>query len=210
MGSRIDEHFASLRPWGDEARALRAIVLDAGLEETWKWKQPCYVHADTNVAMISTFTRHASLSFFAGVLLDDPDGVLTTPGANSQSARQLRVVSVDDVERLEPEIRRLLRQAKRHAAAGTRVEFTAKDELELPVELAARFDDVEGLEAAFLALTPGRQRGFVLHIAGAKQAATRAKRVDGHLDRILAGKGIHDCVCGRSARMPRCDGSHSR
>ena len=95
-------------------------------------------------------------------------------------------------------------------ASTRRVEFTAKDELELPDELVDRFEDVAGLEDAFFALTPGRQRGFVLHISGAKQSATRASRVEGHIERILAGKGIHDCVCGRSARMPRCDGSHSR
>lgn len=210
MSTEVDDHYDGLDAWADEARALRALVLDAGLTETWKWKQPCYVHAGTNVVMVAVFKEHCDLAFFAGVLLDDPDGLLTVPGADSQSARQFRFTSVAEIAEREPAIRRFLTEAKAHAEAGTKVEFTAKDELELPDELLDRFDDVEGLEAAFHALTPGRQRGFVLHIAGAKQAATRAKRVEGHLERILAGKGIHDCICGKSARMPRCDGSHSR
>lgn len=206
----IEEFYAGLDAWRDEAAALRAIVLDVGLEETWKWRQPCYVHAGTNVVMVAPFKEHCDLAFFAGVLLSDPDGLLTVPGKDSQSARQFRFTSVAEIERHDAAIRGFLTEAKDHAEAGTKVEFAAKDELQLPDELLARFDDVEGLEGAFHALTPGRQRGFVLHIAGAKQSATRAKRVEGHLERILAGKGIHDCVCGTSARMPRCDGSHSR
>lgn len=206
----IEEFYAGLETWRDEAAALRSIVLDLGFDETWKWRQPCYVYAATNVVMVAPFKNHCDLAFFAGVLLDDPDGLLTSPGEDSQSARQFRFTSLEEIDRHEHAIRRLLNDAKEHAAAGTKVEFAARDELELPAELIARFADVDGLEEAFHSLTPGRQRGFVLHIRGAKQSATRSKRVEGHIDRILAGKGIHDCICGRSGRMPRCDGSHSR
>ncbi len=206
----IEDFYAGLDAWRNEAAALRAIVLDVGFDETWKWRQPCYVHADTNIVMVAPFKEHCDLAFFAGVLLTDPDGLLTVPGKDSQSARQFRFTSLLEIQRHDAAIRRFLGEAKRHAEAGTKVEFAAKDELELPDELVERFDDVEGLEHAFHALTPGRQRGFVLHIGGAKQPTTRAKRVESHLDRILAGKGIHDCICGKSSRMPRCDGSHSR
>lgn len=190
--------------------ALRRIVLSSGLTEEWKWKQPCYTHGGKNVAMISSFKHHASLSFFQGVLLTDSAGLLTTPGKGSQSARQWRFGSLSDVEEQTANISSYLAEAIGHVDAGTEVSFPAKDELDLPVELTDRFADVDGLEAAFMALTPGRQRGFVLNINGAKQSATRSARVDKHLDRILAGKGIHDCVCGKSAKLPRCDGSHSR
>jgi len=206
----VDAFFAELDAWADECRALRTILVDAGLTETWKWKQPCYTHTDKNVAMISPFKNHASLSFFQGVLLTDEAGLLTVPGKDSQSARQWRFTSVEDIAAHRSTVVAYLEEAVRHVDEGTAVDFTAKDALELPAELVARFADVDGLEEAFMGLTPGRQRGFVLHIDGAKQSATRSARVEKHLDRILAGRGIHDCICGKSARMPRCDGSHSR
>ena len=207
---KVDAFFIELDRWGDEARALREIVDTCGLEVAWKWKQPCYVHGGTNVLMIAPFAKYCALAFFAGALLDDPDGVLVAPGKDSQSARQLRFTAVEEVTAQRERIVGFIEAAKRNVDEGTKVEFTAKDELELPVELVERFADVDGLETAFHALTPGRQRGFVLHISGAKKAATRSSRVEGHMERILAGKGIHDCVCGKSAKMPRCDGSHAR
>lgn len=210
MVNEVDEFYAQLDQWGSECRKLRELVLASGLTEALKWKQPCYTHGGKNVAMVTAFKNYASLSFFQGVLLNDDAGVLTTPGKDSQSARQWRFGSVDEVVEQESRITAYLAEAVGHIDAGTQVEFTAKDKLELPVELLDRFDSVDGLEDAFMALTPGRQRGYVLNIGGAKQAATRAGRVDKHLDRILAGFGIHDCYCGRSARMPRCDGTHSK
>ncbi len=210
MGSEIDDYFETIDSWRDEAAALRSVLQATPLVEDWKWNQPCYTHEGKNVAMIAPFAKYCSLSFFAGVLLADPDGLLITPGKDSQSARQLRFTSVDAIEARKEAIVAFVAEAIRHVDEGTKVDFSAKDELELPVELIDRFADVDGLEAAFQALTPGRQRGFVLHISGAKQSTTRAKRVESHLDRILAGKGIHDCICGKSARLPRCDGSHSQ
>lgn len=210
MDERVEEFFASAGVWGEEMRTLRAAVTSTGLAEEWKWSQPCYTHDGKNVAMISAFSRHCSLSFFRGVLLTDPDGLLTTPGKDSQSARQFRFTSTDQVEEHVDAIRTFIAEAVAQVEARTRVAFPARDELELPAELVERFADVEGLEAAFRALTPGRQRGYVLQIEGAKRAVTRRARVDKHIVRILAGRGIHDCVCGQTARPPRCDGSHSR
>lgn len=206
----IEAFFDDAPTWRNEMTTLRPLVLAAGLDEDWKWKQPCYTAAGKNVVMIAPFARYCALAFFQGVLLDDPAGLLVTPGANSQSARQLRFTSVDEIEEHREAIDAFLAEAVTHAEQGTAVSFTAKDELVLPAELLERFDTVDGLEAAFTALTPGRQRGFVLHIDGAKKQSTRLARVDKHTERILAGKGIHDCVCGKSARMPRCDGSHAR
>lgn len=210
MTAQADEYFASAEKWPDEMRALRPLVLAAGLDEDWKWNQPCYTHDGKNVVMIAPYAKYCALAFFQGVLLDDPEGLLVAPGKDSQSARQLRFTSPNEVAEHESTIVRFLREAMSHVDKGTRVEFPAKDELDLPDELVERFDVVEGLEEAFMALTPGRQRGFVLHISGAKQSATRGARVDKHIERIMAGKGIHDCICGKSGRMPRCDGSHSR
>jgi len=210
MTSQIDEFFASADTWPDEMNALRKLVLSAGLTEDWKWRQPCYTHNNKNVVMIAPFAKYCALAFFQGVLLADGDQLLVSPGEDSQSVRQLRFTSVAEVDEHKASIAQYLTEAMGHAEAGTKVDFAAKENLELPDELVDRFDDVDGLEEAFAALTPGRQRGFVLHISGAKQSKTRAARVDKHVDRILAGKGIHDCICGESGRMPRCDGTHAR
>lgn len=210
MATEIDGFFADAEQWREEMLALRPLVVASGLHEEWKWRQPCYTHRGKNVVMIAPFKSHCTLSFFQGVLLSDTEGLLTSPGKDSQSARQWRFTSVEEIVRRSDTIAAYLDEAMGHVDAGTAVEFTAKDTLQLPDELIERFDQVDGLEDAFHDLTPGRQRGFVLHINGAKKSSTRSSRVDGHVDRILAGKGIHDCVCGKSARLPRCDGSHSR
>lgn len=209
MRAEIDNFFTSAAKWRDEMAELRTYVLAGEFDEEWKWKQPCYTHAGKNVVMVAPFTNYVALAFFQGVLLADDDGVLVAAGKDSQSARQLRFTSIDEVREQRKRIAEYLAEAKRHVDEGTVVAFPAKDELVLPNELRERFVDVDGLEDAFMGLTPGRQRGLVLHIAGAKQEATRRSRVDKHIERILAGKGIHDCVCGKSARMPRCDGSHN-
>lgn len=210
MRSKIDGFFAESGRWHDEKAALRTVLLSGGLEEQWKWRQPCYTHEGKNVAMIAPYVKHVALAFFQGVLLVDGAGLLVAPGKDSQSVRHLRFTSVGEIEELTAVISSYVAEAMAHASAGSVVEFPAKDQLKLPDELVERFVDVDGLEEAFMALTPGRQRGLVLHISGAKQSATRSSRVEKNIDRILAGKGIHDCICGKSARLPRCDGSHAR
>ncbi|MFW2383934.1 MAG: DUF1801 domain-containing protein [Acidimicrobiales bacterium] len=210
MNSQIEGFFASADQWPDVVNVLRKLVLAAGLVEEWKWRQPCYTHNGKNVVMIAPFAEYCALAFFQGVLLTDHDRLLVAPGKDSQSARQLRFTSSTEVAEHEAIIAAYLTEAMGHVDAGTRVEFSAKEDLELPVELVDKFDEVDGLEEAFMALTPGRQRGFVLQISGAKQSSTRNARVEKHIERIMAGKGIHDCICGKSGRMPRCDGSHAR
>lgn len=206
----VDEYIGSLGKWASEAAALRQILLDADLDETVKWRQPCYTHAGKNVALIAPLSDCCALSFVNGVLLADHDARLVAPGVNSQSVRYLPFVSVAEIRADRDVTLRYLAEAKSHIDRGSTVAFASLDELKLPAELVERFADVDGLEGAFRALTSGRQRGLVLHIEGAKQPATRARRVESHIERILAGKGVHDCVCGKSERMPRCDGSHAR
>ncbi|MEM7094611.1 MAG: DUF1801 domain-containing protein [Actinomycetota bacterium] len=205
----VDHFFTTAETWRDEMLQLRQLALATGMTEVYKWKQPCYVQGGTNVAIISPFVNYCALSFFQGVLLGDHAGRLVAPGEDSQSSRSLRFTSVAEIDDLSEVISTYLREAMARADEGAKVAFPARHELELPDELVELFDEVDGLEEAFAALTPGRQRGFVLQIGGAKQSATRRSRAAKHVDRILAGKGIHDCICGRSSRMPRCDGSHA-
>jgi uncharacterized protein YdeI (YjbR/CyaY-like superfamily) len=188
---RIDRYLAKDRPWRDEMVAFRAILLDEGLTETLKWRAPCYAAHGTNVAIIGTTKDAALLSFFAGALLTDPDGLLVPPGDHSRAGRVLRVTDSARIAEVEPALRRLIREAVENARLGRRVDLP-KDDIDLPGELVEAMRDDAELGAAFRALTPGRQRGYAVHIAGAKQPDTRRARIKKHRARILDGKGLHD------------------
>jgi uncharacterized protein YdeI (YjbR/CyaY-like superfamily) len=142
--------------------------------------------------------------------LSDPAGILQKPGANTQAARVVRLTSLAQIVKLRATLARYLREAIAIEQAGTKVDPAATPEFALPAELAAMFEVVPGLQTAFESLTPGRQRGYALHFAGAKQSRTRTARIEKCVPKILAGKGMHDCICGLSQRMPACDGSHQR
>lgn len=204
----VDDWLADLEAWRDEAAALRRIVLAAGLEETVKWGQPCYTDAGRNIAIVSWRKGSAILSFFKGALLDDPEGRLVQPGA-ARAGRYLPFTTVAAIEAAEPRIRALLAQAVAVERAGLRLP-PRPDTIAFIPELQERLDADPAFREAFEALTPGRQRTYDHHFGRAKQSATRVARIEAATERILAGKGLRDCVCGRSQRLPRCDGSHAR
>lgn len=185
----VDEFLACATSWHDECAALRAILLDCGLGEAIKWGKPCYTHDGSNIAIVQPFKDFLALMYFKGALLDAPDGVLQEQGENTRSARRLCFTSVAQVAEMEATVRDLVRQAIEVDQAGLTVD---PPELELVDELQARLDDDPALKAAFEALTPGRQREYNLYVSGAKQSQTRARRVDKHAPRILAGKGLRD------------------
>lgn len=188
----VDAYLADAGAWREEMAALRQVLLAAGLDEAVKWGKPCYSAAGGNVAIIQPFKTCLALMFFKGALLRDPQGVLRVQGANSQAAKRLEFTSVAEVEAAAPVARAYIAEAVALEKAGAKVDFAAKRALELPDELVNALDADPALAAAWAALTPGRQRAYVLHIAGAKQAATRAARIDRHRERILAGKGLND------------------
>ncbi|ETX14884.1 hypothetical protein OCH239_21275 [Roseivivax halodurans JCM 10272] len=188
---RIDRYLAKDRPWRAELLALRALLLSEGLSETLKWRSPCYVAHGGNVAMADGMKDCAVVSFFKGVLLEDPEGLLVSPGPNSRSARFYKATSVAQIEADAEKLRALIRQAVENEGAGRKVDLPA-DDLSLPEELEAALDADPELAEAWQALTPGRRRGYVVHIGGAKQAATRTARIEKHRPRILAGLGMHD------------------
>ena len=178
--------------WPDELNELRRIVQECGLTEELKWGVPCYTSEKKNIAIVSAFKEYCSLSFFKGALLRDEQGILTSPGENSQSARQIRFTSVEEITPLESILKDYLREAMEVEKSGQKVDFKAKSELTLPDELQAMFRKLPALESAFRALTPGRQRGYVLFFSSAKQPQTRAARIEKHIPRILEGLGMHD------------------
>lgn len=177
--------------WTAPLGALRELLQEAGLEELMRWGSPCYAVDGGNVLMLTSFKEFCALSFFKGTLLPDPEGLLESPGPNSQAMRLLKFTSLAQVEERREATRALIRAAIEVERSGAKVVFTPGRE-PVPEELAARLEADPALRAAFDALTPGRQRSHVLFVGGAKQSATRASRVDKCVPKILAGKGFQD------------------
>lgn len=205
-----DAWYAADRRFAGALAALRDLVLGEGLDETTRWGQPTYVDGDRNVCMISERSAGATLSFLRGALLEDPDGRLISPGAASRHVRYLQFTGAEAVATERDAILAFLRQAVANERAGLRVPDLDPDDLVFVDVIVERMEADAVFAEAFEALTPGRQRGYDLHLRGAKQKATREARLARCTERILAGKGLHDCICGRSQRFPRCDGSHNR
>lgn len=189
-GSKVDAFVSRAKRWQGEIRALRSILLECGLDEALKWGKPCFMFEGRNVALIQPFKEHCSLLFFKGALIQDTHGLLRSQGENTQSAMRLEFTSKGQIKKAV-----VKDHAKRAIAveqAGLHVDFKARRELQLPKELAQTLSEDSRLAKAFRALTPGRQRGYVLHFTGAKQSKTRTARIEKCIPRILAGKGIND------------------
>ncbi|MEZ6015892.1 MAG: YdeI/OmpD-associated family protein, partial [Planctomycetota bacterium] len=177
--------------WTAELAALREVLLQSGLTEEMKWGSPCYTLEGKNVVMLSAFKDCCALGFFKGVLLQDERGVLVAPGPNSQAVRQLRFDSIEQVHAQRKLATEFLAAAISLERSGREVSFRAAPE-PMPLELQARLDADPALSAAFDALTPGRRRSHILHVAGAKQAETRAARAERCAAKILAGQGFNE------------------
>lgn len=176
----------------DALDMLRAMLLDAGLTEALKWGKPAYLLAGATVAILYDFKDTAAVGFWKGVLLADPQGLLTAPGENSQSMRMARFADAQGVRAAEEALRALIADAIRVERAGLTVKFEKSAEPALPAELTERMEALPALRVAFEALTPGRRRGYAIYIAGAKQSRTRADRVEKCIPLILEGKGLND------------------
>ncbi|MBI5611285.1 MAG: YdeI/OmpD-associated family protein [Deltaproteobacteria bacterium] len=177
--------------WTPALVQLRELALASGLTEELKWGSPCYTLEGKNVAMIVAFKESCALQFFKGAAMSDPDGLLERPGPNSQYGRFVRFLANEHVAPKRPQLLKLLEQAIALERAGVQVEPKAERE-PLPEELEQRLAADPKLAEAFQALTPGRQRSHVLHISGAKQSETRARRVDRCVPEILAGRGFFE------------------
>lgn len=175
--------------WQDCLEALRGIVLSHSLTETVKWGVPAYMYQNKNVLLISALKGYCMLSFFDGVQLNDPHKILEKSGENSNIWRILKFTALTQIESKESAIHELIKQAIEHTASGKKSIKPPPSSIELPDELKLQFKKNKALEKAFFALTPGRQRGYLLFFTSAKQSATRTNRIEKSIAAILAGKG---------------------
>jgi uncharacterized protein YdeI (YjbR/CyaY-like superfamily) len=180
-----------VHPWKEELRYLRRIVLECGLTEEVKWGVPCYTFQESNVLLISAFKNYCSISFFKGSLLNDPKGILEKPGKNTQAGRLIKFTNTEKVREIETDIRSCVFEAIEIEKAGQKVNFRKNPE-PIPEELLQKFEELPALKAAFEALTPGRQRGYILHFSQPKQSKTRESRIKKCIEKIMNGKGFHD------------------
>lgn len=173
-------------------RHLRVIVLQSGLKEELKWSQPCYTYNGKNVLLLATFKNYCFLSFFKGALLKDEQKILYSPGVNSQATRQLRFTTLSEVVDQNNFIMAYIKEAIELEKANAKVAFKAKEELLFPDELIQKMESDPAFKQAFLDLTPGRQRGYILHFTAAKQSSTRSARIEKSVHKIMQGKGWNE------------------
>lgn len=189
---KVDFYFDKAKKWQEEVRKLRTIVLGCGLDEELKWGCPCYTHQGNNIVLIHDFKEYCALLFFKGALLKDAKGILVQQTKNVQSARQMRFASIGEIKKLAPIVKAYIDEAIDVEKSGLKVEFKKTKELAMPEEFKGRLDAMPELKKAFTALTPGRQRAYLLHFSSAKQSKTREARVEKNIPRILKGIGLDD------------------
>lgn len=205
---KVDGFLSNLKQWKPELEKLRTIALDSQLNEELKWGQPCYTYNNKNVIILANFKTHCAISFLKGVLLNDAEQILISPGENSQSVRFVKFTSIKEILKLEPIIKAYLYEAIEIEKLGLKVELKKPAELVLVKEFQEYLNLNAKLKTAFEALTPGRQRAYNMFFESAKQVKTRHIRINKYIPHILNGKGINDCTCGLSKKLPYCDGSH--
>jgi uncharacterized protein YdeI (YjbR/CyaY-like superfamily) len=192
MNPKVDFYFTKAKRWQKELDLLRSIALDSKLLEELKWGVPCYTYEGNNVFLIHVFKEYCALLFHKGVLLKDSKGILVQQTENVQAARQLRFKDIREILDLKTTIKTYIQEAIKVEKAGLKVPMKKTSEFKIPEEFQNRLNNVTGLKIAFEALTPGRQRGYLLYFSSAKQAATRESRIEKYIPQILNGKGIDD------------------
>lgn len=192
MNPKVDFYFDKASQWQEAVTQLRRIVLDCGLTEELKWGCPCYVWQNSNIVLIHDFKAYCALLFFKGALLQDDKGLLIQQTKNVQSARQVRFTTVQEITELEPVLKALIYQAIEVEKAGLKVPLKKVEAFEVPDEFKAVLKTKPAVKKAFEALTPGRQRAYLLHFAAPKQSQTRITRIEKAIPQILKGKGLND------------------
>ena len=192
MNPKVDFFFRKAEKWQEEFEKLRTIVLDCGLTEELKWGVPCYTFENSNIVLIHGFKEYCALLFHKGALLKDPIGILIQQTENVQAARQIRFTNVEEIDEMEHILKAYIQEAIEVEKAGLEVDFKKTAEFNMPEEFQVKLDENPALKTAFEALTPGRQRGYLLYFSAAKQSKTRESRVEKYMQQILNGKGLND------------------
>jgi uncharacterized protein YdeI (YjbR/CyaY-like superfamily) len=192
MNPKVDFFFNKATPWQEAYKQLRAIALGCGLNEELKWGCPCYTFEKRNIFLIHGFKEYCALLFFKGALLPDPDEILVQQTANVQAARQIRFTHVREIVKMKRTLKNYIFKAVELEEKGAKVEYKRTTEFSIPEEFQNKLKSMPALKKAFNALTPGRQRGYLLYFSSAKQSKTRVSRIEKYTPQILDGKGLED------------------
>jgi uncharacterized protein YdeI (YjbR/CyaY-like superfamily) len=192
MNPKVDKYLSKAKKWQEEFKKLRMISLGCGLTEELKWGKPCYTFQKSNIVLIHGFKEYCALLFFKGALLKDAKGILIQQTENVQAARQIRFTNVREIVEMETILKAYIKEAIEVEKAGLKVNFKKISEFKIPEEFQNKLDEIPALKTAFDALTPGRQRGYILYFSAPKQSKTRESSVEKCVQQILNGKGLND------------------
>ena len=192
MNPRVDFYFSKAKKWQEELKKLRMIILDCQLTEELKWGVPCYTFQKSNIVLIHVFQEYCALLFFKGTLLQDAHGILIKQTENIQAGRQIRFTNVREIVKMETILKAYIYEAIEVEKAGLKVNFKKTAEFIIPEEFQNKLDEIPPLQTAFDALTPGRQRAYILYFSAPKQSKTRESRVEKCIQQILNGMGLND------------------
>ena len=192
MNPEVDAFLNKDNKWQEEFEKLRMIILGCGLTEELKWGKPCYLFKNSNIVIIQGFKEYCALMFFKGALLNDSNGILIKIGENTQAGRQIRFTNVLEIVEMEPILKTYIYEAIEVEKAGLKVNFKRTAEFIIPEEFQNKLDKIPALKTAFDALTPGRQRAYILYFSSPKQSKTRESRIKKYVQQILKGKGLND------------------
>lgn len=192
MNPKVDAYLSKATKWKEEYEKLRNIVLDCELTEEFKWMHPCYTFQNKNIVLIHGFKEYCALLFHKGALLTDAHGILIQQTENVQAARQIRFTNVEEIIEMETILKAYIYEAIEVEKAGLEVNFKKNTEFIIPEEFQIKLDEIPALKTAFEALTPGRQRAYILYFSEPKQSKTRESRIEKYMQQILGGKGLND------------------
>ena len=192
MNPKVDKYFSKAKKWQEELKTLRIMILDCGLSEELKWGVPAYTLEESNIVLIHVFKEYCAMLFFKGALLKDAKGILVQQTKNVQAARQIRFTNIREIVRMEAILKAYILEAIKVEKAGLKVNFKKTTEYKIPEEFQRKLTEIPALKTAFNALTPGRQRAYILYFSAPKQPKTREARVEKCMQQILNGKGLND------------------
>lgn len=192
MNPKVDQYMSKAQKWQEELEKLRMIVLDCQLTEELKWGVPCYTFRESNIVLIHVFKEYCALLFFKGALLNDVHGLLIKQTENVQAGRQIRFTNIREIVERESLLKTYIHEAIEVEKAGLKVDFKTTAEFNVPEEFQTKLDEIPALKTAFEALTPGRQKAYLLYFSAPKQPKTRESRVAKCMEQILNGKGLND------------------